>query len=567
MAAEPLWQRSRLAERAWRIANHLIVAGLLACAAWPVVQIAQRIAPGYEGGYLVTAAALVALEAMLAERLSQSRGGGLGMWLIVARAAEVAVLLLLVRLVQVARAAAGSLWAGATALILRLLAQARGETPPAALALPSEGLLTPEFMFAAGLLFLVWILAGWFASGLLAMEGDEFILRDETRNLGLAAERSEARRQMRAQVFSLGAVVVALTAVLRADLSRVGVVWAPFTGGLLNLVLYFALGLLLLGQSRFAGLRLQWAWERVAVRPGLAWGWAGYSLALFLLVAVVVSFLPTHYSLGLLDVIAGLIGLVGQGLYLLSLLILVPLGLLWGWLQRLVNPAAPSAPPTELLPPALPTLPPQAPADASSGGGWTAWSQSLIFWLLFLGTFALSFFVLVKQRPEFDQLGRRLTGVWPWLAARWRALAEAGRWLGGEAVRLAQAGLVRLRPRSAAPPSPWRYLNLRRLTPRDRVRFYYRALLRRGREAGLPRRPGETPLEYEQELAQALPEAGTPLSDLTDEFLEAQYSQHPIPPARAEAARQRWEAVRRALRLRQAAKAHPTPGPDQAADA
>ncbi len=66
MAAEPLWQRSRLAERAWRIANHLIVAGLLACAAWPVVQIAQRIAPGYEGGYLVTAAALVALEAMLA---------------------------------------------------------------------------------------------------------------------------------------------------------------------------------------------------------------------------------------------------------------------------------------------------------------------------------------------------------------------------------------------------------------------------------------------------------------------------------------------------------------------
>jgi hypothetical protein len=98
------------------------------------------------------------------------------------------------------------------------------------------------------------------------------------------------------------------------------------------------------------------------------------------------------------------------------------------------------------------------------------------------------------------------------------------------------------------------------------VRFYYQALLRRGREAGLPRRPGETPLEYQQELAQTLPEAGTPLSDLTGEFLEAQYSQHVIPPARAETARQRWEAVRQALRVRRAAGARPAPGPEQAAE-
>ncbi|MBL8057071.1 MAG: hypothetical protein JNK29_10260, partial [Anaerolineales bacterium] len=52
MATETLLQRSRLTESVWRIANHLIVAGLLACAVWPVIQIGQRIALGWDGSYL-----------------------------------------------------------------------------------------------------------------------------------------------------------------------------------------------------------------------------------------------------------------------------------------------------------------------------------------------------------------------------------------------------------------------------------------------------------------------------------------------------------------------------------
>ncbi|MBL8056597.1 MAG: DUF4129 domain-containing protein, partial [Anaerolineales bacterium] len=247
--------------------------------------------------------------------------------------------------------------------------------------------------------------------------------------------------------------------------------------------------------------------------------------------------------------------------YWLSWLIFVPLGAFLAWLQSLASPNSSAPPPAEILPP--PALP-RAPVTPSNPGGWTAWSESLVFWLLFLGVFAVSFLFLVRQRPEVEQLLRRLALPWPWLAERWRAVWAAGRRLRQEVARLAQAGLDRLRPSGPPPSAPWRYLNVRRLQPRERVRFYYQALLRRGRETGWPRRPGETPLEYEQNLAEALPEAQTPLADLTGEFLEAQFSAHAIPPAAAESARERWEAVRRALRARRTPEAGaPESAPEQ----
>ena len=87
---------------------------------------------------------------------------------------------------------------------------------------------------------------------------------------------------------------------------------------------------------------------------------------------------------------------------------------------------------------------------------------------------------------------------------------------------------------------------------RDQVRFYYQALLRRARESALPRRPAQTPSAYEQDLQAALPEAAASVDQLTQAFLEAQYSQHPIEPAAAETARTGWEALRQALRRRRA---------------
>ena len=52
----------------------------------------------------------------------------------------------------------------------------------------------------------------------------------------------------------------------------------------------------------------------------------------------------------------------------------------------------------------------------------------------------------------------------------------------------------------------WDFINLRRLTPRQKVLFYYLALVRRAKEAGIPRKDGQTPYEYARSLTSSLVE-------------------------------------------------------------
>jgi hypothetical protein len=113
-------------------------------------------------------------------------------------------------------------------------------------------------------------------------------------------------------------------------------------------------------------------------------------------------------------------------------------------------------------------------------------------------------------------------------------------------VEALQTGLRRLRP--ASPVQPWRYLNLRQLSPRERVQFFYRAMVRRGGQSGLPRKPAQTPFEYENTLRPAVSEHEDDLAGLTRAFVEAQYSPHPITPQNAVEAQGHWKRIRQALR-------------------
>ena len=92
-----------------------------------------------------------------------------------------------------------------------------------------------------------------------------------------------------------------------------------------------------------------------------------------------------------------------------------------------------------------------------------------------------------------------------------------------------------------------RFTNPRRLPPRERVRFFYLALVRKGKDAGLPRRPYQTPNEYAASLQQNLPEVDEDLNPLTEAFIEARYSDHPVSETQAGLARRSWEHLRRML--------------------
>jgi hypothetical protein len=93
------------------------------------------------------------------------------------------------------------------------------------------------------------------------------------------------------------------------------------------------------------------------------------------------------------------------------------------------------------------------------------------------------------------------------------------------------------------------FVNLRSLTPRQSVRFYFFALLRRGAERGSARRPAETPHEYAAALAARDESISGELREMTLAFEEARYTAHEIAPEKAHRVRKLWDAIRTKMRL------------------
>jgi hypothetical protein len=82
---------------------------------------------------------------------------------------------------------------------------------------------------------------------------------------------------------------------------------------------------------------------------------------------------------------------------------------------------------------------------------------------------------------------------------------------------------------------------------RGRVRYYYMDVVRRARRAGYPRAPAQTPLAYEAVLRDKLPETREQLELLTDSFVEARYSHHPIEGDLVRRVRVGWQWIKQNL--------------------
>ena len=92
------------------------------------------------------------------------------------------------------------------------------------------------------------------------------------------------------------------------------------------------------------------------------------------------------------------------------------------------------------------------------------------------------------------------------------------------------------------------YLRLGALSPRERILYYYWSILRRADRVGFGRRRQDTPIEYHKTLMPHLSQAEQEMADLTDAFLEARYSEHPLESGRDQSTRANWQRIKEALR-------------------
>jgi hypothetical protein len=225
---------------------------------------------------------------------------------------------------------------------------------------------------------------------------------------------------------------------------------------------------------------------------------------------------------------------------LLVFLVTLPLWLL----LRLFNQenTAPPIPPVPLNEVEEPQVPP-----ATGAPPWFDVLRSLVFWLVALGVVFYIVRSYLRDHPEIRQalsslwLFRALSGL---LAALWHRLTGLARTVGERIPRR----LIRRRRAGESTGRAFRFFRLGALSPRERTLYYYLSILRRAGQQGFQRKDSQTPYEYDATLEPHLPKAQQEMGLLTDDFVEARYSPHPVEQEKEKEARVRWKKVRAAVR-------------------
>lgn len=519
----------------YRLISYGLVALMMACSAYTLVNILDRFTPTWQPNYLIGLCTLVAIDRLYTYRrfsdwmvLSQE-------WLI-RYGTEWIILLALAKLVVGFSHGIPAFWDEIQHWPLDMGAY----------------FFTNELLFALAIIMLVWVFSGSFAEQL---EEIGPYMRHPDDGWGMPGAGA-ARRRLINLFFSIGFFLVVLTALGRLDL-RAALYQNTYSfyqeipvlsGGGASTLLYFMLGLALLSQTQFIALHTRWDRQHVQVRAGLARRWALYSVAFLFLVMLIVSLLPTSYSISPILMLGYLIELILYAFASLGRMLLF----LYMYLLSLIFSLFGKDPPVNdnaATPFELPEAPNSAPHAIAGGPSWVEVLKSLLFWAVFLGVLYVSARQFLGQHQEVLQRLRRLPGL-GWLIQAWEWLRDFFTQVRQE-VSTALAAR-RANAQHAVPPerSFFGFMNLRGLDPRQRVYYYYLALVRRGGENGLTRDPSQTPYEYAATLESALPSIDGEIDALTEAFVDARYSPRQVAPEQASLVERTWARIRKALRGR-----------------
>lgn len=493
----------------------LVVAVMCGCIALSLVELAHLFFPSWNGIILVVGSVLAALEANYSYRLIRDRSLR-GADVLKFRVVELATFFILLKI----GAYVGDPWADVLADVQTW--------PQAPLAI-----FNPETVVIFILAFL-----SWGAS------------TQTVRDLERIGEPPDHHRhyvppmdRLSGRFFWGGAALLVVSGLTRIGIAALLDTSRPSVPGLvLNVLLYFLLGLVMLGQVQFTRLRKQWQAQEIEMAGELAGRWVRYSLVFIGLAALLAFLLPTGYTLSFLDVVGGLLELIGLILWLVIFIATFPLTWLLWLLSRLSgNPAPP--PQIEITPPEL--------LQQEPGGGvapnWFEVLRSLLFWVVAMG---MVFYVVRSYLRDHPELLERFTGLGPirtlcrFWASLWRRLVGLAETVNEHFPRR----LSLRRARQKQPGKPFRFFRLGALSSRERILYYYLSILRRAGQQGFPRHRAQTPHEYDDTLSPNLPDAQQEMSLLTRTFVEARYSRHTFDQEQERRVRADWQEVKAALR-------------------
>jgi hypothetical protein len=517
----------------WWVENLLrpvLIAVMMACLAAPLVRILEWIMPGWQGTYFLVFCFLAGLEGILSERSLRKRRIT-GWAYLGSRAAEALILLIILKLANYLPLGLDQLLADAALWPLK-----------------PDSIITILDILTGVVFLALW--AGSLNVGRLVTELDVEDAKvsppqDKTSTeyyLWLTEPPVVRDRQERLDalidVFMWGGILL----LIAVGLSHLMLPDAPPPA--LAVLLYFALGIALLTQAHFSVVRAGWRVQNIPVQRGIGRRWLAWDMLFLLGIALVALLLPTWYTLGPLQALLAVIGLVAQGFFFVVtfvyLLFVLLMSLLFPGFQMPEGPATP-VPPAPIVEP--------TPVGGTSQP-WLEILASISFWGLIL--IIVGYTLLRVWRDRFSGLeGDGTVRLWwdrilDWMRALWQRWRAQGLDVPGWLARRRAA----LRAQAPTVPRPLRFFFPGRLPPRELIRYYFLSTTRRAAQAGQSRETGQTPYEYQASLDQRYPELEPDLEGLTDAFVLARYSAEPLGKEDATAVKPLWQRIKDALRRR-----------------
>lgn len=523
--------------RVFRFLSYALVFLMLACGVLSVSSLIRNVLPDWHSGLIAGIAFFVVIDRLYTyphlkslTTFSPEWGIALGVqWFVIA---------LLIRFLL-------SYADGLDALTRDLSLLARGDW---------INIFTPEYLISFLFALLVWSLTGQFLTLLDEIGLDlKWALSEEA--IFIQRDGVPAHQRLVNLIFSLGIGLVVLTALTRINLAAAfsnptgipNLEWNRFSGAEAGTLLYFVFGLALLSLSRLMSLQIHWNRYRIPVSSAnLTRQWGVYSLIFLSLLMVVISLLPSGDTIGFFSLLGTAFEFLFLVLYFIIQVVMMLVLILFSLLFLLFG-KAPLFKPSLPSPPLLPRVPIQ-PAAHIDTSALLALLRSVLLWGALVAVILFALIHFVRQHESIlDRLRRsRITN---WLILAWQWLyrnAEKTR------VSLSQAIgdgwrniLSRLEGQRILPRPGW--INVRSLDPRQRIYFFYLAMIRRGAEQGLTRKPWQTPSEYAVTLEKALPTSEEDVDSITEAFIEARYSRRTVDSSKAELVKTTWGRIRNAL--------------------
>jgi hypothetical protein len=516
------------------IARPLAIAAMLTCIGISISQLMQLFSPQWPGTVFSGLVFLISLESIHADRfIARARLEGKDKFRF--RFVEWVVILLLVRFVVY-------LEYGPAQLIQDLTSWSTN----------MGAFFDIGFIVKAGFIAAAWALALMLSRILQELEANplekpvsvtdpDYYLRSTMPQHGRVDRQSRLNRIV-GVFFAGGVLVLLLAGMVRVDVQElVRLQHARTSGVILNVLLYFLLGFLLISQARYTILKANWELQSIPILDNLGRRWLVWVILFLLSLGIISALLPVGYSVGVLDAVGTVVRWIIYVLVQIAFFVLFALSYVIGLLLSLFTGRAAESPSMR-----TPMAPPAPAATPGGGNPWWELVRSLIFWTVLLGIIGYSIFHFLAFRLGLLQ-NVRLRRIWEWLTLFWSGVRRTTRRAADDLRRRLAERLASRRMRAAR--ARWRYLSLRRLSPRDRIRYFYLSVLYRSAQQGLGRPPAATPLEYEHVLAGELSDVADQVDDLTEAFVEARYSAHDLDTQDSSRAQHVWRQVRRALTM------------------